>query len=207
MTLDTRNSLLQQAELFIRTRGYSAFSYAHLAERVGIRKASIHHHFATKEELGCALVTDYRGRFQGDLEQIEVSHKTATERLRAYANLFLVSFESGLLPFCCAMAVERSALPESVRQQVHNFFEFQINWLTKVTEQGLSSGEFRVDKSAEAIAVTLMSALEGGSVIGWALQERDRILFSFNCVLNAVMHIDHSQPKRGEKRGGSARIG
>nr|WIE91268.1 TetR/AcrR family transcriptional regulator [Mesorhizobium sp. WSM4875] len=195
MTLDTRSSLLQQAELFIRTRGYSAFSYADLAERVGIRKASIHHHFATKEDLGCALVTDYRGRFQGDLEQIEESHRTATQRLRAYGNLFLVSFESGLLPFCCAMAVERSALPESVRQQVHNFFEFQIAWLVKVTEEGLSAGEFRVEKSAEAIAVTLMSALEGGSVIGWALQERDQILASFDCVLNTVMHVERSHPK------------
>ena len=53
---DTRAELLIQAETLVRGRGYAGFSYADLAEAVGIRKASIHHHFPTKVDLGAALV-------------------------------------------------------------------------------------------------------------------------------------------------------
>src|SRR6476469_3227193 len=67
---DTRAQLLSEAESLIRTRGYAAFSYADLAEKVGIRKASIHHHFPTKEILGATLIDEYLARFEKDLHGI-----------------------------------------------------------------------------------------------------------------------------------------
>lgn len=47
-----KEQLLHEAEKLLRTRGYAAFSYGHLSEIIGIRKASIHYHFRTKEALG-----------------------------------------------------------------------------------------------------------------------------------------------------------
>lgn len=48
MTIDTRQSLINSAELMLRSRGYAAFSYADLEKIVGI-KASIHHYFPKKK--------------------------------------------------------------------------------------------------------------------------------------------------------------
>ncbi|MCA8089277.1 TetR/AcrR family transcriptional regulator, partial [Burkholderia cenocepacia] len=56
MAVGTRDALVQAGEGLMRSMGYAAFSYADLAETVGIRKASIHHHFPTKEDLGVAIV-------------------------------------------------------------------------------------------------------------------------------------------------------
>ena len=67
MALGTREALIRTAEQLMRTRGYSAFSYADLSESVGIRKASIHHHFPTKEDLGKALVEEYIERVRVEL--------------------------------------------------------------------------------------------------------------------------------------------
>ena len=49
MSITTKAALMNCAETQMRSKGYSAFSYADLAVEVGIRKASIHHHFPTKE--------------------------------------------------------------------------------------------------------------------------------------------------------------
>lgn len=54
--MDTRTALLQSAERAARQRGYDGFSYADLAGDVGLRKASIHHHFPTKATLALALI-------------------------------------------------------------------------------------------------------------------------------------------------------
>lgn len=40
--------------------GYNSFSYADIAEIVGISKPSIHHHFPSKAELVRSAVTRYR---------------------------------------------------------------------------------------------------------------------------------------------------
>lgn len=37
MTIDTRQSLINSAELMLRSRGYAAFSYADLEKIVGIK--------------------------------------------------------------------------------------------------------------------------------------------------------------------------
>ena len=45
--MDTRISLLDSAERAVRQRGFDGFSYADLSKEIGIRKASIHYHFAS----------------------------------------------------------------------------------------------------------------------------------------------------------------
>ena len=51
--------------------GYKSFSYADLAERVGIRKASIHHHFPSKEDLVHAVVQEYRAEARAGMEAMD----------------------------------------------------------------------------------------------------------------------------------------
>src|SRR5258708_29278596 len=98
MNADTRSFILQEAEFLIRTRGYSAFSYADLAERVAITKASVHYYFPTKEDLIVVLVREYMERFVAALESVRRQHAGAVERLRTYADFFLAGFDKGMLP-------------------------------------------------------------------------------------------------------------
>ena len=64
-TTATATTILDAAQQLAQTRGYNAFSYRDLAERVGIRTASIHYHLPTKGDLGVALVARY-GAFVAD---------------------------------------------------------------------------------------------------------------------------------------------
>ena len=54
MSKELRDRLLLQAARHIRSRGYAAFSYADLSRENGVSKATVHHYFRTKEELGAA---------------------------------------------------------------------------------------------------------------------------------------------------------
>ena len=140
----------QEAEFLIRTRGYSAFSYADLAERVQITKASVHYYFPTKEELIVVLLREYIERFVATLARIKQQHAVAGDRLRAYADLFLDGFEKGMLPLCGALSAERSALPESMRPQVFDFFQIHLDWLGGVLDEGLAAGALRPNRPAGA---------------------------------------------------------
>ncbi|MEO9863924.1 TetR/AcrR family transcriptional regulator, partial [Yoonia sp.] len=82
MPTDTKTALLDSAERAARTRGFDGFSYADLAQDVGIRKASIHHHFPTKAALSAALMERYYNDLKAVCEDIDMSQETGGARLR-----------------------------------------------------------------------------------------------------------------------------
>ena len=55
--------ILDAAERAIRDRGYNAVSFRDLAAAVGVKSASVHHHFPTKADLGAAVARRYAERF------------------------------------------------------------------------------------------------------------------------------------------------
>jgi len=186
MSLDTRSLILREAEFLIRTRGYSAFSYADLAERVAITKASVHYYFPTKEELIVVLVREYIERFVAMLARIKQEHAGPGERLRVYANLFLDGFEKGMLPLCGALSAERSALPEAMRPTIEHFFQIHLDWLHGVLDDGLAEGALRPALSTEQAALLLLSTLEGGTFVGWAMAQKAPVLAAFEAALHGI---------------------
>jgi TetR/AcrR family transcriptional regulator, transcriptional repressor for nem operon len=169
--IETRRLLLEEAESLMRTRGYAAFSYADLSERVGIRKASIHHHFRTKEELGAALIDGYPVKFRAALAEIRAEEPSALPRLHRYGAFFTDSIRDGMMPLCGALSAETFALPVSMRQRVREFFELHLDWLQSVMRDGVVEGTLRADLDEKRSAGMLLSVLEGASLVAWALRD------------------------------------
>ena len=167
----TRGLLLKEAEALLRTRGYAAFSYADLSARVGIRKASIHHHFRTKEELGIALIDSYLVNFTTALAEALDDEPHALPRLRRYAAFFTGSLEDEMMPLCGALSAEALALPASMQQRVHDFFQLHLQWLEGVLRDGIAEGALRADLDVARAAAMLLSVLEGASLVAWALKD------------------------------------
>jgi TetR/AcrR family transcriptional repressor of nem operon len=169
--IDTKSALLSEAETLIRTIGYAAFSYADLSERVGIRKASIHHHFPTKEALGAAVIDNYLERFAAKLDTLSERSATTKRKLLAYGDFFAMSLQDGQMPLCGALAADAAYLPASMQQRVSTFFALHLAWLEKVLAAGLAAGEIESGRSPKACALLLLSTLQGASIIAWALKD------------------------------------
>lgn len=158
---DTRAELLLQGENLVRRRGYAGFSYADLAEAVGIRKASIHHHFPTKAAFAHSLVAAYDARYDAALVGIRADEPEAIARMAAYGRLYLGGVEAGLGCLCAVLAIEGEALPEPLRADIARFFEKHIAWLAAVLAEGVAAGEVRADLDPAATARMVVATLEG----------------------------------------------
>ena len=186
MSITTKAALLNVAETQMRSRGYSAFSYADLAAQIGIRKASIHHHFPTKECLGAELIKDYIHRFTETLGSIEIRHPDPLLRLREFSRLFVASAHDGLLPLCGALAAEMAALPISLQELTREFFESQLDWLTATLNDAVQLHHWLLDKPVEEYDFMLLSTLEGSSLIDWALGRSTYPLAGFDHLLESL---------------------
>src|SRR5258708_3171983 len=71
-------------EQLAKTKGYNGFSYADIAAQLGVTKASLHYHFPSKAELGCALIERYRTVFGTALQAIDQEADEPYKKLRRY---------------------------------------------------------------------------------------------------------------------------
>lgn len=171
MSNETRAALLKEAETLIRTRGYAAFSYADLSEKVGIRKASIHHHFPTKEALGTALIDEYLERFAAELDALDARKLDTAGKLSAYGEFFAGGLRDGQLPLCGALASDAAYLPKSMQTRVERFFRMHLEWLEAVLAAGVARKELGRDVRPDRAARLVLSTLQGASLVAWALKD------------------------------------
>ncbi|MBA2125533.1 TetR/AcrR family transcriptional regulator [Hyphomicrobium methylovorum] len=168
---ETKSALLAEAEILIRTKGYAAFSYADLSDRIGIRKASIHHHFPTKELLGVVLVDTYLERFTAELDALATKRTDTKSKLLSYGDFFAVSLRDGLMPLCGALAADVAYLPTSMQKRVKTFFEIHADWLEAILRDGVARNDVRLSSSPRKCALLLLSTLQGACVVAWALKD------------------------------------
>lgn len=170
--MDTRTALLDSAERAARQRGFDAFSYADLAHDVGIRKASIHHHFPVKADLAFGLIERYAARFAETLVTIDGEHQTGGAKLRAYQQTYRSALADGTqLCLCVSMSAGRDSFAEPVLDKLNQFHEESALWLTQVFEQGRADGSIRDVRDAEADAHATLALMEGAQLVARAAKD------------------------------------
>ena len=134
----TADDILDCAQSLILAGGYNGFSYADIAEVVGIRKASIHHHFPSKVDLVRMLVLRYREAARAGFVALEASSADPRAQLSSYVGYWEKCLLDGSAPFCvCALlASELPVLPAEVAAEVRLHFETLQVWLTSAFERG-----------------------------------------------------------------------
>ncbi|MEM9071385.1 MAG: TetR/AcrR family transcriptional regulator [Myxococcota bacterium] len=179
----TQTSILDIAQELSQTRGFNGFSYRDIADRIGIRTASIHHHFRTKSDLGTAMTERYRETFQQAVRRLDGDPK---KLLEGFAELFLNTLQAGRMCLCGTLAVEYETLPASMQTEVRAFFLDNERWLTEVFRRAKEDGRFSKDKSAEELATAFLSALEGAMMSARALGEARRFRVTVEQFLQAM---------------------
>src|SRR4029079_14271736 len=139
--------------------GFNGFSYADVAEELGISKAALHYHFPGKAELGEALMERYAARFAEALVAVDATEPDAHEKLRAYARLYADVFQDERMCLCGMLAADYATLPDPMRRSVVRFFDDNEAWLAHVLEEGREAGSLRFTGSAREVARTIVSGL------------------------------------------------
>ena len=158
-----REDILRCAQALILGGGYNGFSYADISKVVGIRNASIHHHFPSKVSLVRELVVQYRERVRAGLGELDRRVADPLERLKVYAGYWEACIADGSLPICvCALlATEIPVLPEEIVVEIRGHFQDLSAWLNSVLEQGVRSERIRLRAAVEAEAQVLMASVHG----------------------------------------------
>lgn len=166
--MDRRAQLLDAAEKACRAQGFDGFSYADLSAAVGIRKASIHHHFPTKADLAEAVIERYSEVFFRHLATVSEG-RNAGERLRAYVDSYRTALSDGeSLCLCVAFSAGRNSLSDPVLKRLNAFHADSTAWLTAVFEAAQQDKSIRAVGDPNSEATACLALMEGAQLVARA---------------------------------------
>ncbi len=163
---DTREQLLNTTQELVQLQSYNGFSFRDLAEIVGIRKASIYHHFSSKEALATAMLeraceglTRWT-TLKADLPPLK--------RLEAYCFDLYLGLLGGGSKLCPAGAFASSweGMPKDVRRAAQAVFQEQQRFLETAITSGIEDGSLITNRqSASDLAEWMIANVQGALVI------------------------------------------
>jgi TetR/AcrR family transcriptional regulator, transcriptional repressor for nem operon len=170
----TPSQILDVAERLAQVRGFNGFSYADVAAELHITKAALHYHFASKAELGEALMERYAQRFGEALAAVDTNVSAAPAKLDAYAALYLDVLRNQRMCLCGMLAAEYQTLPAPMQGAVIRFLDDNEAWLAGVLEQGRRDGSLSFSGPAREHAQMVLSSLEGAMLLARSYGEVGR---------------------------------
>lgn len=171
--MDMRERILASAQRLAQQRGFNGFSYADIADEVGIRKASLHHYFPTKTDLGVALIDGYTAQLDNELARINSVFSQADEKLAAYVAIYRASLEAERVCLGGMLASEALTFDPTMLPNLRRFFAHNTEWLTEVLAEGSSQNLFALTGTAAVHARVLLAALQGALLMAHATGDRE----------------------------------
>lgn len=171
----TADEIIRCARSLIISGGYNGFSYADIADVVGIRKASIHHHFPTKVDLVRTLLERYREEFDAGIAEIDERFPDPIDRLHAYIGFWESCTGDPTAAFCvCALlASEIPLLPKELARALRGHFQSLSEWLASVLELGADQGSLILNSTAHSEAEAFMATVHGAMLSARAYGETE----------------------------------
>jgi TetR/AcrR family transcriptional regulator, transcriptional repressor for nem operon len=159
MSESAREAILEVARRTAQAHGYGGLNFRDIAAEVGIKAASIYHHFPSKADLGAAVAKRYWEVTAAELESLSAATGDPRKALEAYPGLFRRSLEeSNRMCLCSFMAAEYDDLPDTVKAEVQSFADVNVAWLAKMLAAATSLPESECEPKARAIFAAVAGA-------------------------------------------------
>jgi AcrR family transcriptional regulator len=182
-------------------KGFLGASTRDIAERLGIRAASLYYYLPSKDAALAAVCELGVREFIQNLRAILEEHGSAADKLRrAVANHLLPLRTRPAADYIRVFLRHRHQLPDGPRQAVARLAKQYQDLIEQIFAQGISSGEFRSDLDARLATLALLGlcnsvigarALPRGVSIDHFIEEYSRI---------AIGGVVYGKPRRGGRK-------
>jgi TetR/AcrR family transcriptional regulator, transcriptional repressor for nem operon len=197
----TRQKLLERAFEEIHRNGFRAASLDSILADAGVTKGALYHHFASKTELGYAVVDEvvrpwmeetWRPISEAD-NPIDAAIATIRERLRARTQMALTIG----CPFN-NLTQEMSGVDAGFRERLSGILHDWREATAAAMARGQANGTVCADIDARAAAAFVISSIEGCVGMGKAAQSKEFLEAGFH---GLIEYLEHLRPRNHAARG------
>ncbi|MGC2962576.1 TetR/AcrR family transcriptional regulator [Paraburkholderia graminis] len=156
---NSREQILAAATRVAGAHGYGGLNFRDIAAEVGIKAASVYHHFPSKADLGAEVAKRYWEQFSAMLAARLAASGDPIVCLREYPDTFRSALQNdNRMCLCSFMAAEYDDLPDTVKKEVQTFADVNISWLAKVLVAAGGVAKEESEERARAIYAAIAGA-------------------------------------------------
>lgn len=185
----TAERILDIAQDLLQRQGFNGFSYQDIAERVKIRKASIHYHFPSKGDLVNRLCERYVDQFLERLHQLERKHSSSHARLKELTQIYsrIIKDKEKLCPIIM-LSAETEALPDLAKEHLRRFISETERWVGQTLEQGKRAHELQFNSGFQPQSRIFLATLQGAMLVARASGDRGHFQSVADDLLRQLQH-------------------
>lgn len=182
-TTERRTEIVAAAARIFADQGYAAVGMRDIAETIGIRGASLYHHFSAKEEILYAIcLTVTKEPVEQNLPLLDAAG-TPTERLTTLVGAHVRHLLHRRVEYLVGLH-ERPALTPEHRADIDRYLRHYHGRVRDVLAAGMRGGEFReLDPTLSALGILDMLNGVSGWIRGAADGDSDEVVATYTELL------------------------
>ncbi|MBW9094482.1 TetR family transcriptional regulator [Microbacterium jejuense] len=169
-----RDQVLAVAVDLFNEHGYDATSVADLAQRLGLTKSALYHHFDSKEQLLALALDEALGGLEGVLDDPEIAGAAPAERLAAVLRGAVLVLVDRLPYVTLLLRVRGNSDVERAALERRRAFDHRV---TELVAQAQSTGSVRSDVDGAVVTRLVFGMVN--SLVEWyrpgGAIDRDRL--------------------------------
>lgn len=139
---ERRGQILRIAADHFGRRGYAGVSLGEIAREVGITKAALYHHFASKQDLYTAAMTQLMSRIETSIREVAGSDAPIDEKIRLLAELAILRVP-GQASLEAILRDTQEHLAPAQRSRMATAHDRMLEAFEVLTREGIRTGDFR----------------------------------------------------------------
>ncbi len=186
--MTTKQRIITIATMLLKQKGIHGWSYDDIATKIGIKKASIHYYFPTKEDLIQEVLTLYIKELMNRLLLIKQTSASVTQKLKAFMECYRENYVSeNELCLCTILAAELQCVSPAIEELLKNFFTQATKFVKDILEEGAISKEFKANSDSDLMACVIINFLQGMLLTGKLLEKEEKRQFDL-CMMY-ILHL------------------
>lgn len=169
--LSTRDTIIKLGDELIRDKGYNAFSFYDIAKTLGIRNASIHYYFPTKEHLAISIVRHQQQLLEALI--LSVSGKPPLRKLNAYFSIYDNACTQDRVCLVGSLATDLHTVDLPVKAELKILVDNIINWVSSILVEGRKDGSFHFEGAARTKALLIVTNMLAAVQLARITGEKD----------------------------------
>ncbi len=157
-----RDRVLEIAVQLFNEQGYDATSVADLAQRLGLTKSALYHHFASKEELLSVALDQALSSLEAVLDDPRAQEGPASDRLRHVIRSATDVLVAQLPSVTLLLRVRGNSPVEQSALERRRLFDHRV---TRLVADAQREGDVRTDVDAAVVARLIFGMIN--SVVEW----------------------------------------
>lgn len=157
---NTKAQALNLAKVYLQTLGFNGFSFQNIADKLGIKKASLHYYFISKEAMGLAVIEDYSESHKSWAIKVnDLPSKIKLEKLvKGFTSL---SVKHNMICPVGSFSSDFNTVTPKMKKKLKKFHFLVRDWLVETIDQGKKEGTIKRNLDTEVAADLFLATLQG----------------------------------------------